>query len=324
MSTHDPFAHERGFLTLGGAETYLLYLQGFDLQDFCAFELFDDEEAFSAFERGFLRPTADAALAHGMGLVVDCLVWRASADWVVRRGRPLEALARINRTAVERMRRFVEDWRSEHGAAAAGLPVRLVGELGPRGDGYVLDHGARLDADQAQAYHRPQVEALAEAGVDVIGALTMTSVEEAVGIVRAARAVDRPVFVSPTVETDGTLPDGSTLGGFVERVDAATDGAPTFYQVNCAHPTHLEATLRAAAERGAPWLRRLKGFRANASVRSHEELDASETLDAGDPPDLAARVARMRRDFDLRIVGGCCGTDSRHMAAIAAACHPAG
>lgn len=150
----------------------------------------------------------------------------------------------------------------------------------------------------------------------------MTSVEETVGIVHTAAALGVPVFASPTVETDGTLPDGSTLGEFIERVDAATDSAPLMYQVNCAHPTHLAPTLHAARGTGQPWLSRIQAFRANASALSHQELDESETLDAGDLPDLAARVAQMREAFDLRIVGGCCGTDAAHMAAIASACTP--
>ncbi|MEM7155249.1 MAG: homocysteine S-methyltransferase family protein [Myxococcota bacterium] len=317
----DPFVHERGFLTLGGSETYLLFLQGFALQDFCAFELFDDAQAFADFEQGFLRPTADAALEHGMGLVLDCLVWRASPDWVVRRGHALAELGAINTNAVARMRDFAERWRSDRGEAAADLPIRLIGEIGPRGDGYALDPGARLDVEQAAAYHRPQIEALASAGVHAIGALTMTSVEEAVGIVRTAAELGMPVFASPTVETDGTLPDGSTLGEFIERVDEATDAAPLMYQVNCAHPTHLAPTLHAASGVRPRWLSRIQAFRANASRLSHAELDESETLDAGDAVDLAARVAKMREDFDLRIVGGCCGTDATHMAAIASACH---
>jgi homocysteine S-methyltransferase len=153
----------------------------------------------------------------------------------------------------------------------------------------------------------------------VLVGTTMTSIAESIGLVRAASETGLPVIVSPTVETDGRLPDASPPGDFVRRVDDATGGAPLFYMVNCAHPTHVRPTLERAAGEGAGWLGRFAGFRANASARSHAELDESPELDRGDPEALAGELADLKRRFGLRVGGGCCGTDAEHIAAIAAA-----
>jgi S-methylmethionine-dependent homocysteine/selenocysteine methylase len=163
------------------------------------------------------------------------------------------------------------------------------------------------------------MEAVARAGADMVCAMTMTSVPESIGVALAARDVGLPLAISPTVETDGTLPDGSSLGDFVRRVDEATAGAPLFYLVNCAHPWHVAPALARAKEEGAGWLRRFAGIRANASRKSHAELDESPELDRGDPRELGREIAELRRAFGLRVVGGCCGTDAEHLAAIAEA-----
>jgi homocysteine S-methyltransferase len=189
--------------------------------------------------------------------------------------------------------------------------------VGPRGDGYV---GGALSVLAAREYHRPQLEALAEARVDLVVALTMTSVAEAVGIVEVASEVGLPVLVSPTIETDGRVPDGVSLGDFVQEVDEATSGLAVGYIANCAHPSHLEPTLRAAGERGEPWLARFRGLRANASTKSHAEIDQSLVLDRGDPQELGRQMGEMCWAHGFTIVGGCCGTDAEHLHAIAAAC----
>jgi homocysteine S-methyltransferase len=164
------------------------------------------------------------------------------------------------------------------------------------------------------------VQQMAAAGVDVVTAVTMGYVEEAVGITRAAQAAGLPAVVSFTLETDGRLPSGDTLGAAISATDAATDGHATHFMINCAHPTHFEHVLDANAD----WVSRIGGLRANASTLSHAELDEMEVLDDGDPADLAARYVQLRTLLPaLHVVGGCCGTDERHVAAIAAAWHEA-
>jgi homocysteine S-methyltransferase len=305
---------ERTFLTFGGNETYLLFLQRFPLREFCSFEVVDDESAWQKMESELLRPIADAAADKGLGLLTDCFVWRASSDYVTRLG--AKGVDAVNQRAVAQTRDFIERWRATS-PRAKDCPVIVSGDLGPRGDGYAASGTVTVEA--AHDYHAPQVEALARAGIDLLVPLTMTSLAETLGILRAAERVRLPALVSPTIEPDGRLPDGTTLGELVIAVDQATSGYPVSFMVNCAHPSHLEPTLRSAAERGDPWLTRFRGLRANASAKTHAELDNSTELDRGDPSALAADMARLQRDFGLSVLGGCCGTDAEHLARIAAA-----
>jgi len=129
-----------------------------------------------------------------------------------------------------------------------------------------------------------------------------------------------PVAISFTVETDGRLPSGASLDEAIETTDAATGGYPVYYMINCAHPTHLESAVARAGE----WRDRIRGLRANASRRSHRELDESPDLDMGNPEELGREYRELRSVLrNLSIVGGCCGTDHRHVAAIARAMQPA-
>jgi homocysteine S-methyltransferase len=306
---------QRTFLTFAGDETYLLYIQGFPLRDFCAFEVFDDDRAWRRMQDELLRPIADTAAARGMGLLAGSLVWRASADYVTRLGAP--GVDAVNRRAVERMRAFIAEWRAGSEAARA-CPVVLTGDIGPRGDGYAVSGPVSVAA--AYDYHAPQIDVLARAGVDLLAPLTMTSLPETLGILRAAERAGLPALVSPTIETDGRLPDGMPLGEFFAAVDQATSGYPVGFILNCAHPVHVEPVLHAAAQRAEPWLRRFRGLRANASTKSHAELDNSTALDRGDPAELGRRLGELQRDYGLKIVGGCCGTDAEHLACIASAC----
>jgi len=307
---------ERTFLTNAGTETYLVFQQGFDLPEFCAFTVFEDAEAWGELERNHLGPILQAAADHGHGLMLDALVWRAQPDFVAKLGLGSDQLGHINATAVSRLREAAMRWRRSNGFDEQSLPVLIAADIGPRGDGYRVEDAA-VTVAAARDYHRPQIQAVVAAGADVVCALTMTGLSESIGIVEACALSGVPVIVSPTVETDGRLPDQSELGSFIRDVDEATGAAPLFYMVNCAHPTHLLPTLEAARAAGASWLGRFRGFRANASRKSHQELDDSTELDRGDPRELARDVAEMQQTYGLRVIGGCCGTDHEHLAAIA-------
>jgi S-methylmethionine-dependent homocysteine/selenocysteine methylase len=194
----------------------------------------------------------------------------------------------------------------------------ISGNIGPRGDGY--DPGKAMSADEAHAYHGWQVELFRDAGADCVSAFTMTNVGEATGVARAAQAAGMPSVISFTVETDGRLPAGDTLGAAITAVDAATDGAPAYYMINCAHPTHFEDVLDAGSE----WVKRLGGVRANSSRRSHAELDNAPELDAGNPAELGEQYGDLLRRFpQITVLGGCCGTDHRHVECISRACRAA-
>jgi len=311
MSTHRttlPQLDGGLFLTDGGIETTLIFHDALDLPDFAAFVLLADGEGRAALRRYF-EPYLDAAADAGRGIVLETATWRASTDWGARLGYSAHALAEANRAAVD----LLLELRKEH--ETPERPVVVSGCVGPRGDGYAPD--SLMTPDQAESYHAEQVEVLAAAGADLVTAITMTHTGEAIGFARAAAAVDVPSVVSFTVETDGRLPSGQPLGEAIQEVDAETGGAPAYFMVNCAHPTHVAATLLDVGD----WTGRVRGLRANASTMSHAELDAAETLDSGDPVDLGRRYAELRHGLpQLTVLGGCCGTDARHIRAISEAC----
>jgi S-methylmethionine-dependent homocysteine/selenocysteine methylase len=292
------------FLSDGGLETTLVYLEGVELPHFAAFVLLDHEtgrERLRRYYRPYLELCAETADA---GFVLETPTWRASADWGSLLGFDATALAQANVDAV----RLVSALRAEWRPRLAG-PVVLSGVIGPRGDGYVAD--APSSADDAAAYHRPQAAALRDGGVDMLAAVTMTNSAEAVGIARTAEQVGLPVAISFTVEIDGRLPNGESLRDAMAKVDA--DTPPAYFAVNCAHPSHFESCLAGAGD----WTARIRAIRANASTRSHAELDAATELDIGDPVDLADRYRRLRGPLPaLNVLGGCCGTDQRHLRAI--------
>jgi homocysteine S-methyltransferase len=289
-------------LTDGGMETTLIYHDGIELPDFAAFTVLASEHGRSALA-AYYDAYLSVAEAHGLPIVLDTPTWRASSDWGARLGYSTDDLAAANRDAVA----FVRDVCADRKAR-----VLVSGAIGPRGDGYVA--GDLMTPDDAEHYHAPQIEALSSGGVDLVSAITMTYAEEAVGIARAAAAIGVPVVISFTAETDGRLPSGQTLGAAVAQVDAETQSAPLHYMVNCAHPTHFGDAL---ADTPAD---RVRGVRVNASAKSHAQLDEATELDIGDPLALAEGVAGLRgRGASLTVFGGCCGTDHRHIDAVAAA-----
>jgi S-methylmethionine-dependent homocysteine/selenocysteine methylase len=292
-------------LTDAGMETVLLFQEGIDLPCFAAFPLVNTDTGRDALRR-YYRPFLDLARDRGTPFVLGAPTWRANPDWGTELGYDAAALAAVNQRSVA----FVDELR--RAARLAGGPVVVVEALvGPRGDGYAP--GGMMSAEEAQAYHAVQLRALADSAVDQVAAMTITDAEEAVGIVRAARSVTLPITIGFTLETDGRLPSGQALGEAIEQVDRETDGGASQFMINCAHPTHFADVLAA----GGAWRDRIGGLRANASTLSHAELDVAEELDDGDPADLAARYVALRELLpNLTVVGGCCGTDVRHVTAI--------
>ena len=298
------------FLTDGGIETTLIFHEGLEIPDFAAFHLLTTPEGEAAL-RKYFRTYAAIAKRFGTGLILESATWRANADWGTRLGYTSEALADANRNAIGLLELVRHEYETNQ------TQVVISGCVGPRGDGYV-PHNA-MSEQQAEAYHREQVDTFARSAADMVCAITMNYVEEAVGIVRATQQADVPVAISFTVETDGNLPTGQTLKAAIEQVDAATSGYPSYYMINCAHPTHFEHVLTD----GGSWLQRIRGLRANASRKSHAELNESPELDVGNPVELGTQYARLRERLSrLNVMGGCCGTDHRHVEQIADACSP--
>ncbi|MBR0695319.1 homocysteine S-methyltransferase family protein [Bradyrhizobium lablabi] len=295
------------FLTDGGLETTLIFHRGIELPHFAAFVLLDSDEGRQQLKRYYESYLA-IARDHSAGFVLDSPTWRANPDWGAKLDYDAAALRSINMRSIEFLDELRANWESPK------MTCVISGAIGPRGDGY---KAGNMDASEAEAYHAAQVSAFAEAGADLVTAYTLNGIDEAIGIARAAQALAIPVVISFTVETNGRLVRGETLREAIEAVDRETKNAPEFFLINCAHPTHFESALAA----GEAWVNRIHGVRANASTKSHQELDESEVLDCGDPSDLGRRYADLRRSFPrMRILGGCCGTDHRHVAAICEAC----
>jgi homocysteine S-methyltransferase len=292
---------DRPFLTDGGLETCLVFREGIDLPDFAAFPLLDSDQGRAALAR-YYGPYLDLAAETSSGFVLDTPTWRANLDWGARLGYDAIRLSAVNRRAVE----FVKALADER----AGVTPVINGVIGPRGDGYVVS--ATMSPSEAAAYHGLQARAFAEAGAEMISAITMTYAEEAIGVVRAATAVSLPVAISLTTETDGRMPSGQTLGDAIRQIDEATDAIAAYYMVNCAHPTHFAAELDPAHD----WVQRIGGIRANASRLSHAELDEATELDRGDITELASLYRQLAAALHLNVVGGCCGTDIEHLRSI--------
>ena len=295
------------FLTDGGIETSLIFHQGLDLPLFAAFDLLKDEKGTRALQ-DYYEPYVALARGCGLGFILESPTWRASPRWARELGYTENQLGGFNRKAIGLMERI----RSESDSSA---PFVISGCVGPHDDGY--SPAVKLDADAAAAYHSEQIDTFSDTNADMVTAITMTYPDEAIGITRAAVARGMPVVISFTLETDGRLPNGQALGAAIEEVDGATNAAVAYYMINCAHPTHFDEVLGA----DEPWRGRVRGLRANASTKSHAELDEAEDLDDGDPGDLGNRYAALcARLPHLNVVGGCCGTDHRHVAAIRDAC----
>lgn len=299
------------FMTDGGIETTLIFLEGQELPYFAAFHLLKSSAGESAL-RSYFCTYGALARKFNAGLILETPTWRSSPDWGAKLGYSVDGLAQANRESV----RLLEEIRSEY--ESDGSPIVISGCIGPRGDGYIPS--TAMSETEAEDYHRVQIETFAGTAADLVTAITMNYVEEAIGVTRAAKQAAIPAVISFTVETDGKLPTGQPLAEAIKQVDDATSAYPAYFMINCAHPSHFEQ----AALGDEPWTSRVRGLRANASRMSHAELNEASELDAGNPTELGREYAalRTRKLKHLNVMGGCCGTDHRHVEQIAIACLP--
>ena len=303
-----PQLGDRLFLTDGGLETTLIFHDGIELPHFASFDLLKSETGVARL-RSYKESYIALAKRAGIGFILEGATWRANPDWGVKLGYSREALAQANRRSIE----IMAELRRKH--ETRQTPIVISGNIGPRGDGYQV--GNAMTAKEAQDYHSFQVGIFAGTEADMISAFTINYVDEAIGIVRAAKAAQIPAVISFTLETDGKLPSGQSLKDAIEQCDRETGSGAAYYMINCAHPTHFEAELR----KGGDWTRRLRGLRANSSKRSHAELDVAPDLDIGNPVELGQEYRKLRAILpQLTILGGCCGTDHRHVEQICASC----
>jgi len=296
------------FLTDGGIETTLIFHEGLDLPHFAAFHLLTDARGREALHNYF-RTYANLARDYGVGLLLESATWRANPDWGRKLGYSGAALTEVNRKAIELLQTIRDEFENEK------TKVVISGCVGPRGDGYTP--ADLMDAEEARQYHLEQIGIFSNTDADMVTAMTMNYVDEAIGITNAAKSVGMPIVISFTVETDGRLPSGQSLKDAIENLDAATNHAPAYYMINCAHPTHFESQLAS----GEPWVGRIRGLRANASAKSHAALNDSSELDEGNAVELGLQYRRLAGKLGrLNVLGGCCGTDHRHVEEICKAC----
>jgi homocysteine S-methyltransferase len=296
------------FITDGGIETHIIFNMGVELPHFSAFPLNDSAVGRDVI-RSYYRDYLPAAQAAGRSFLFATDSWRADADWADRLGYDRAMLKQNNATSVALCAELADEF------AAAGVPSAIAGVIGPRRDAWQYDAG--MTVAEASDYHSPQVEVFAGTAATSLHAYTLTNTPEAIGIARAAERAGLPIVLSFTVETDGALPGGKPLGVAIAEADEATGGYPAYYMINCAHPRHFTGKVKG----GAPWVGRIGGLRANASAKSHAELDASPEIDIGDIAVLAEDHAELLPSLpNLQLIGGCCGTDHRHIAAICSRC----
>lgn len=295
------------FLTDGGLETTLVFLEGFELPYFAAFDLLKDEKGYNAI-RSYYKRYLKIAKDFKAGFILESPTWRANPDWIEKIGYPKSAVWEINEKAVQLLVDLKSEFENELST------IIISGCVGPRGDGYRPENAMTIE--EAQEYHSKQIEAFSHTPVDMVSAITMNYVEEAVGIALAAGAVNLPVVISFTVETNGKLPTGMSLKEAIEQVDESVKEHPLYFMINCAHPTHFQNELQEGQTE--QWTKRIKGIRANASCKSHAELDESTELDRGNPKELGREHKRLKDTFtQLNVFGGCCGTDEEHVLEIA-------
>lgn len=295
------------FLTDGGLETTLVFHEGVELPCFASFPLIASEIGREKL-KSYFTPYLELARRKGVGFILDAPTWRASPDWGEKLGFSPDGLDAANRLSIE----FLVGLRDAY--AGKVEPIVVSGAIGPRGDGYRID--GRMTAAEARRYHAQQIAVFAKSEADMVTAFTLNYIDEAVGIALAAQDCGMPAVISFTVETDGRLPSGESLRDAIETVDRLTGSYPQYFMINCAHPEHFDDVLEAGS-----WLGRIRGIRANSSTKSHAELDTATELDIGDPVNLGARYGALRGKLrNLQVLGGCCGTDHRHLAAISDAC----
>ncbi|HEX5016938.1 MAG TPA: homocysteine S-methyltransferase family protein [Actinomycetes bacterium] len=294
-------------LTDAGVETVLVFQKGVDLPAFAAFPLVEQDEG-RAHLTSYTQDFVELADRHDASLILETPTWRANPDWGAELGYTRDDLRRVTHESVK----MTQDARDARTSSATTL---ISGAIGPRGDGYVP--GKTMSAQEAADFHSQQIGDFVDAGVDLVTSFTFTYPEEGIGVATAAAERGVPAVIGFTVETDGQLPNGVSLGEAIAAVDEAAGSSVAWYMINCAHPDHITAGLPTSDE---PWMARIGALRANASRQSHAELDEAEVLDDGNPTELGSQYVELRHRFpNLRVVGGCCGTDIRHVEAVAEA-----
>jgi S-methylmethionine-dependent homocysteine/selenocysteine methylase len=305
MQDIPPRLDGRFYLTEGGTETEVLYKWGFELPEFAMYPLLDNAEAHEVI-KNIYRRYFEAAERHDTGMLILGHDYRASPDWGAKLGYSPEGLAEMQRRTIE----FLDGMRREYEGRVRD--VYIGGCIGPRGDAYGT--GGDISEAEAEAYHSVQLTTLGSTRADLAVATTFNNIPEAVGVVRAAERIGIPIGVNLTLTTEGRLRSGPTLREAVETIEERTNGAAAWFGTNCAHPLEFAGALADAG----PWLERLRCIRPNAVQMDQIALCKLGHLEDGDPVELGQQMGEVARLLPRAdILGGCCGTDERHLGEIA-------
>jgi S-methylmethionine-dependent homocysteine/selenocysteine methylase len=297
----------RGVLVLtdGGIETRIVYESDVDLPEPLESAGLLEDPAGEEVLRDIYRSYLVAARERGLPVIIGTPTFRASPRYVAAAGRPAGDLVTLNRAAARMHAALIEE--TGHRQAF------VAGVIGPAGDAYTPSEA--LDPDAGETYHRDQARALAEAGVDFLFAPTFPAVSEAIGVARAMASTGIPYAVSFVLAPTGHVLDGTPLADAVEAVDAAVDPRPMHFSLSCIHPTVAARALEAA---GPDARARVRECKANASRLPTSELVQLDHLEGDDPDPFASAMWELHERFGTNVLGGCCGTDDRHMRALAA------
>ena len=197
----------------------------------------------------------------------------------------------------------------------ANTPMFVGGLMGCKGDAYTGKDS--LTSAEAHNFHAWQANTFAKAGADFLFAGIMPVLEEAKGMAMAMSDTGLPYIISFTIRQDGRLIDGTTIDSAIRCIDRHVNHRPLCYMTNCVHPDILSLALSHDFNRTVNVRSRFLGLQANASPLSYEELDGSQDLKCSDPISLAQSMYHVKRKFNLRILGGCCGTDGNYLREIA-------
>jgi S-methylmethionine-dependent homocysteine/selenocysteine methylase len=250
-------------------------------------------------------------------------LWSEYAQIAHRHGLPLLATTPTRRANRERVSasRFDQSIIRDNVALLRGLQeqssaeVYAGGLMGCRGDAYRPTDV--LSAAEARSFHAWQADLFAAAGADFLFAGIMPALPEAVGMARAMSDTGLPYIISFMIRHDGRLPDGTTIHDAIQAIDVAVDARPECYMANCVHPAVLYEALSQPFNSTGLVAERFSGVQANASRLAPEELDDACDLESSDAVLLAEDMIRLRDDMQLRVFGGCCGTDGGHLEEIA-------
>ncbi len=288
-------------LTDGGIETRIIYDFKRPIGDFEAYRLLADEAGRDILRRIY-QSYAEVSARHGLPIQLGTPTWRASRNWT-------RDVHGVNAAAVELLRTIVQPFADMH--------VILTGVIGPASDGYAT--GEALSADAAFAYHRDQANVFARLNVDLLYAPTFPTFSELSGVARAMAETGCPYSLAPMLHPEGTMLDGTPLADAITRIDTGIFPAPRYYMIGCLYPTHAQTALRALGAAQPSLIKRVRGLKANSSPLPPEELDKLKHLAATDVHIWVRDELTCAREFNLSILGGCCGTDERYIDALAMA-----